>query len=79
MAERRIRSFKGQGPVDAFVQRNECFGTLNARHFLNFVVQHFAQVLRVAADDFGKNAVVAGGIVNVYDLGNLRSSLATWL
>jgi hypothetical protein len=74
-----MKLFERQRPVDAFVQRDEGFGALDAAHFLDLIVQHFAQVLRVAADDLGKDAVVAGGVMNVYNFGILRNSSATWL
>ena len=67
------RVFLGQlcGPVHYFLQRNKCFGPLNAIDGLNPVVEHVAQMLGIAAHQAGKYAICTGSKVNTHHLRNV--------
>ena len=57
-------------PFDAFFERNKGFGTLYAFNALDLLVQYFAQVVGIVANNFCKNTPAAGGVMQLYNFFN---------
>jgi hypothetical protein len=75
-SENTIYSASGFGrhhyiPVKAFFERDKGLGAFNAFDLLQFIMQYKTELLDVFADDLGKHAVIACGIIQPHDLGDL--------
>ena len=55
--------------VEVFFECDECFGTLDAGYFLDFIVKNIFEVVGVATVYFYKNIVKAGGVKSFDDFG----------
>lgn len=66
----RLRIFLYQiyWPVDPLLQRDESLRSLDARYFLNFIVQHLPKVIRIFANYFYKNTVQSRGVICLHNL-----------
>src|ERR1700759_2070647 len=55
--------------AEAFVEGDKGLGAFDPFYFLEFVVEHEAELVYVFAGDLCEHAVVTGGIVEADDLG----------
>ena len=63
----RVNLFQSDLPPDAFFKRNKGFCPLDSFYALYLLIQHFAQVRGVVTYDLCKNAVAAGGVMQLND------------
>ena len=62
--------FDGDLFADAFFEGDDGFGADHTGDALDFVAEDIAQVAGIAAHDLGEDAVAAGGVIGLHDLGD---------